>query len=317
VYALASCLRGEVPASADWEDLVRQANDHLVTPRLHPVFSARADLIAGDLRDYVQFLHDLNLERNLRLKEQAFEAIGALNASGIHPTVLKGVIILLTCPTEELGGRMVSDLDLLLTPDDLQQGSDLLGTLGYRQLDGYVGEHAHGKFYRPQDAGMIDLHHRPPGPGKLYPTLELELGDAVSTEGCSFRVPPPASRVVHLIAHDMFNDGGLATGQIQLRHLFDIADLMKREEVDWTTVSARFSGARLSLAFNLYVLNLMKITKASPAYAGDPGMMAHLFFQRQMLRERNNLFRRFDDAALRAVRQIRQKRRSLAISREN
>jgi hypothetical protein len=312
-YGLASCLRGEIPASVDWEELIRQANEHLVTPRLHAVFRARRDLVADDVREYVQLLHDLNLKRNVRLKEQALEAIGALNAAGILPTLLKGTIILLTCPADELGSRMTSDLDVLLTPSDLPRASEILRSLSYRDLDGNIGEHAHAKFYRPQDAGMIDLHHRPPGPGKLYPTLQLDLGEAATIDGRSFCVPAPTSRVVHLIAHDMFNDGGLSCGRMQLRHLFDIADLLQREQVDWASARARFSAARLSLAFDVYLLTLVKIAKAGAADIAARNVIAHLFFHRQMLMERSDRFRLVNHMAVRTIRSFRQRLRGAAM----
>src|SRR4051812_43313834 len=113
VEALAACLRGRPPQPLDWNEIIREANEHLVSPALGDAL-ARQDLVRvpDDLGAYLRLIHDRNLERNTRLRAQALEAVAALNAIGIEPVLLKGVCVLLTEPNERRGLRMISDIDL-------------------------------------------------------------------------------------------------------------------------------------------------------------------------------------------------------------
>lgn len=315
MHALAACLRGEIPPSADWLDIVRQANEHLVTPQLHRALDGPIrSRIPDDLCRYLRLVHELNAKRNARLRSQAAEAISVLNAAGVQPTLLKGCVFLLQAAEDDPGGRILSDLDLLLARADLEKGSDALLAAGYRRACGDAGQHAHGKFLRPEDAGAIDLHHRPPGPASLYPEADGELGEPATIDGIGrVRLPSAVGRVTHLIAHDMFNDGGLATGRIQLRHLFDIAGLSRETDIDWASVRARFSSPRLLPAFDTYAISLRRLARIEMPGAGRPGLAGRLQFGRQMAKAGNKRLCYVDDLVVGGIRKWRRERRRAAL----
>lgn len=105
--------------------------------------------------EYLSFLHDRNCDRNRRLRVQLLEAITALNAAAIDPILLKGAIHLFTCDEEELGARMISDLDISIAPAEMARAVPALMALDYSCFC------STRELARPDDVGVIELHDRP------------------------------------------------------------------------------------------------------------------------------------------------------------
>jgi hypothetical protein len=303
---LADALRGEAKGSVDWLGLIREANDHLVGPALHEIVSQNTT-IPDDVREYLHLIHHLNRARNTCLESQALEAIASLNAGGITPVLLKGAALLLTTPEHLKGRRLLSDLDLMLREADLVRGVEVLVRLGYRPVAGENGPHAFAKLARSKDAATIDLHHRPPGPSQLYRQPPLAAETSLTIGGAYMKIPSSADQAMQLIAHDMFNDGGLRDGTIQIRHLLDIAELSRRDRgMDWTSIRRRFEEHGMRIAFDVYALNLRHLLELAVDHRQAPSLLARLLFQRQLLKAKSRLFKRLDNHAIRLAQRIRQ-----------
>ena len=304
--ALAACLRGRPPPLPNWDAIVREANEHLVAPALG---AALADTpLPDDLSQYLRLVHELNRDRNACLKAQAIEAVGALNEIGIEPVLLKGAAILLDAPDERLGHRMLSDIDLAVPEERLTEAVERLVGLGYEAIMEDVGDHAHAKLLRAQDAGTIDLHHRPPGPERLYTAAPPLAAEPIVVEGRRMWRPSPTERAIHLIAHDMINDGCLVRGNVDLRHLIDLRDLVAGGGVDWEIVRTRFASPWLALALDVVLLNLRSLLDVEvPAKAGAAAWL----YRRQILRSRAGWFRAPNDLAARAALWVRRRAKHL------
>jgi hypothetical protein len=307
VEALAACLRGRPPQPPDWNEIIRQANEHLVAPALGDAL-ARQDLVRvpDDLGAYLRLIHDRNLERNTRLRAQALEAVAALNAIGIEPVLLKGVCVLLTEHNERRGLRMISDIDLQVPMARMAEVLDCLKGLGYCAMFD-VGDHAYAKLFRPQDVGIIDLHHRPPGPARLYNSSRETAEEPLVVDEYRMRVPSATERAVHLIAHDMFNDGCLIRGSIDVRHLLDLRDLVAAGRVDWEIIRSRFRSGWLSLAPEVCLTNLRELLEVDVPISFGHSRTASWLYRRQILRSRRAWFRIPNDWVVRAIRWAQRK----------
>jgi hypothetical protein len=304
--ALAACLRGCPPPAPDWDAIVREANEHLVAPALGAALAAVP--LPEDLSSYLRLVHGLNRERNACLRAQAIEAVGALNAIGIEPVLLKGAAILLDAPDERLGHRMLSDVDLAVPAERLHDALERLVGLGYEAIMEDVGDHAHAKLLRGRDAGTIDLHHRPPGPARLYDAAPPLAAELVVVDGCRMWRPNPTERAIHLIAHDMINDGCLVRGDVDLRHLLDLRDLVASGSVDWRVVRERLASPWLALALDVVLLNLRSLLDVEvPARGGAAAWL----YRRQILRSRAGWFRAPNDLAARAALWVRRRAKRL------
>ncbi|OWK22116.1 hypothetical protein AJ88_15325 [Mesorhizobium amorphae CCBAU 01583] len=85
--ALIAGLRGCPADRADWQAVIALANHTLLTPDLFSSLARAGQIhrLPQEVREYLEFVHDCNRERNLRLRTQLSEAVAALNRRDIVP----------------------------------------------------------------------------------------------------------------------------------------------------------------------------------------------------------------------------------------
>ena len=251
---LALALDGVLPDQEQWFDLIEIANKGWLGPALFLALKRAGSLgqVPEEPRAYLALLHDRNRERNLRLKSQLLEAVGALNAHDIEPIILKGAIHLLTCRDENLGERMISDLDISIDPPELPSARAALLPLGYANAP------SDRELARPDDAGLLEFHLKPSGRSSRYLSGDLRSScRTVRQDGVVALIPSATSRALHLIVHDMIKEGDYWRLRLDLRHLKDLADLARSPQgVRWGEVNSALGdrAGRLALQVQLQML---------------------------------------------------------------
>ncbi|WP_322513906.1 nucleotidyltransferase family protein [Rhodopseudomonas palustris] len=259
---LCDCLKGKVPQRADWTAIVGLANHTLTTPSLIGFVTAQRSAIPDEVAAYVHALHERNAIRNNRLSDQLEEAVVALNGAGIKPLLLKGAAMLATIPPTDRARRLMSDLDLVVRPDEIDAAMKALASIGYN-VD-YEADGQQKKWYadlkRPADVGMIDLHREFPGQSFLdQTTADLRSHLRASRLGAANAlVPSPELQALIFVMHDQFQDHDYWTGSIDLRHLLDLRTLIAAPGgVQWDGLMTMVSG---TLARNAVETQLMLLT---------------------------------------------------------
>jgi hypothetical protein len=164
------------------------------------------------------------------------DATAVLNTAGVTPTYLKGMAIWAARrPRADSYPRMMSDVDLLVRPDETKKALAALTAGGFKIL-GRHGDHRHdvADLWRDGDVGVLDLHRRPPGQQALTALFDIEAGALPTPWPGEARIPSPTRQVYLTCLHDMFHDGGFWRGGFDVRHLCDIAELARHPDgVDW------------------------------------------------------------------------------------
>ena len=257
LQSLIAALRGAPPADADWDAVIELAIRCWMAPALFIALDGRGVLsgLPADARDYLAFIHDRNRQRNLLLRGQLLEAVAALNRSSVRPILLKGAGTLFSAPDGRLGARMMSDLDLLVEDADQPVAHAVLAGLGYRAAE---GPH---ELWRPQDAGMLELHGAGTVSGLDGPLMMDRTNvSTVTCEAAQARLPSPALRALNLIVHDQIKDGDYWRGSIDLRHLHDLAELAQMPwGVDWFLLSRMIRSRLQRNAFETQLLALREL----------------------------------------------------------
>jgi hypothetical protein len=223
---LAEGLRGAPPPGCDWTAVVDLANQSLTTPQLAAAVAGAADPPPQSIAAFLDEVRRRNRERNSRLWRQLMDALEALNRRGVTPVALKGAALWLWS-----GGttdRLLSDLDLLVAPEEADLAIEALAAAGFQAGPRRAGPLVHvvSELGRPQDPGGLDLHQRPPGPPGLIDAAGLHARyRLMEVEGRTVRAPDPATQILHLVLHDQFHDGDFWRGGFDLRHSWDIAAL--------------------------------------------------------------------------------------------
>jgi len=227
---LSSGFHGRLSATTDWMELLEAANSALVTPSLYRALEAAgvAGEIPEDAAAFIAMIGLRNDERNLQLRALAFDAVEALNAVEVIPTYLKGMAVWASCdPAADRYPRMMSDVDLLVRPEQAERGIEGLLARGFRLLKRYdPNEHVVAELFRDGDVGILDLHQRPPGPRDMAERVGHDGQTQAAWPG-SARLPSATHQIYLTCLHDMFHDGGFWRGGFDVRHLCDIADLVR------------------------------------------------------------------------------------------
>lgn len=121
----------------NWEKVVQLSTKHYVFPALYCNIK-RAKLLRGipdDLVAYMKHITDLNRARNRKIIEQAKEINSILKEHNIQPIFLKGTCFLFQDFYEDIGERMVGDIDFIVSHDDFEQTIQILKKHGYDKLN--------------------------------------------------------------------------------------------------------------------------------------------------------------------------------------
>jgi len=240
--ALIAGLCGRVVDQPDWPGIIALANQTLLTPALFASLeqAGRIGNVPGDVRDYLQFIRDCNRERNQRLRLQLDEAVTALNAIGVAPVLLKGAVPLFL--SQAVPDRITSDIDLAVAARDEPLAQACLEELGY------VGVPDGRGMARDRDVGMLEL--------RAYRADGLGRPKLVQQGGLSVKIPPAQSRALHWIVHDLLKEGDYWRGRIDLRHMYDLAQLAESEAIDWSALRALLAGRSARNAVETQLLTL-------------------------------------------------------------
>jgi hypothetical protein len=281
--ALVACLKGEPPRIDDWTSVIGLANRSWLTPTLFSTLAraSRLDVLPHEVRDYCAFIHERNSERNRRLLAQLVEAVGALNALDIQPTLLKGAATLFTAPADRQGSRMMCDLDLMVTHGEHEAAEACLRGIGYRTTYGMEG------MWRPDDAGLLELHSGSGSFDRYYPKEELARSSTIASRGAEkVKLTSSTCRALHLIVHDQIKEGDYWRGTVDLRHLHDLYELTQAPEaIDWDYLRDVLSDRLGRHSLQTQVLALHALFGTPLPSVIRFGSMAHAQHWRRMVQQ--------------------------------
>jgi hypothetical protein len=199
-------------------------------------------------------------QRNELVRVEAIEVAQILNGIGVRPLFMKGGAHLLTDLYPDIAMRQVSDLDILVPAERINDCVAALGIEGITQLTDYQHPraHHHPQLGRTDLPVPIELHHRV----LAYPHCDFlpaeEMGSApleVAGHGVNASVPTPTIAVIHNIAHAQLSNHDCIYGRLDLRGLLDLALLSNARDgkIDWDQVNSRFvdAGWRQALEYHL------------------------------------------------------------------
>ena len=294
--ALCSCFRGEAPKNIDWISLIGVANDTLTTPALIDFVNRFGDDIPPDVKGYVREMSVRNQDRNQRLSDQLGEALIALNAIGVTPVLLKGAATLATAENTGNVARLISDLDIMISPEDVETALEALFAIGYRIYS--QSPRGAARFLldleRDGDVGMIDLHQNLPGHSYFYRSLgniRQHCSLIAGRLGTAY-IPAPTYQAFILIVHDEFQDSDYWTGNIDLRHLLDLRELAHSAEgIDWKLLSAISSSRLYRNALETQVIALHALFDVEVPRELVKRFIPRVQFQRRLIQSRMPLLR--------------------------
>lgn len=286
---LSRMLQGGLPEQTDWQTTIELAAQELVAPELYARLERHGHAIAlpQDARDFLEEIQVRNRARNVRLGDTLRDVLAALNGVSVEPVLMKGCATWVTsdgrieCADSD---RMITDLDLLVDPSEMNRAIDALLATGFSvgQDDRSKPDHPAIDLGRPSDVGMIDLHTRPPGPAGIEALDGLAKHCVpAALGGLKALAPPPTLQILIGVAHDQFGDGNFWRGGFSLRRLLDVAALADR--TDWAALRSFAAAPVLRVALASHLIAAQRIAGAGVPAEFTRDLWGALHYHRQRL----------------------------------
>lgn len=280
--------RGQV----SWELLASLSGLHLVSPTLQHSLRAKrlADQVPEDFMQFLDVVYEANLERNRALRAQTESTIRLLNAGGVEPVLLKGASRLIEGKDQDLGARMMADIDLLVHPDDVETAHEAFLSEGYSpqfpEID-YTGAHHLAPLIHPNECAPVELHtqlYSNADPAWLS-TEELWNGARlVKDHGLACRLLSPHHEPAYNVFHSEVHHRRFAKRLLGLRDLLDFSKDVRKggENIDWTFVRKTFSEHGLNDVLDAYLYKAYALYGVSTPDVEKAGRPARRHFKRSL-----------------------------------
>lgn len=256
LHTLIAAIQGTPPPDLDWMLLIAEANRTLTTGTMAEHLLHGEAPLPEDVRAFLTMILDRSADRNQRLSTQLSETLACLNAAGIRPILMKGMAALLSVGEGRLRGRILSDLDLMVPPSEMERAVESLRAIGYAPDPGSGDGTTSAVVFRTRDVGMVDIHCRMKGPGRSadYAQLEPECAGISLGEGMAL-LPSPTAQLWMLVLHDQLQDRDYWRGLIDLRHLIDMEALAQAPGgIDWRKLASWFPPGFAQAALHTQLL---------------------------------------------------------------
>jgi hypothetical protein len=240
----------------DWEAVVKVSTSHYVFPAIYCNFK-RVDFLKylpTDLVAYMKHITNLNRERNKQILQQARELNSLLLANNIRPVFLKGTGNLLEGLYEDIGERMVGDIDFLFSEKNFFNAIAILKNDNYTiqegQLDYFPEFRHYTKLVKPANIAAVEIHKEV--------TIEKYRGEfncKIISEDAqlinNFSVLSFENQLSLSIIASQINDHGFDLKNFSLRNAYDVFLLSKK--VDTKKVVSKFT--KLKNPLNCFLAN--------------------------------------------------------------
>jgi hypothetical protein len=284
--AVAQLATHQASPNSGWERVVSAAAGHLLLPALWKALRRKGlgDQLPLDVKDFLNEVYVLNATRNKALRAQAAEIVAALSQSSISSVLLKGGAFLFDSAEEDLGDRMMVDLDLLVPKGRLAESVAVLKDLGYETFgDEKLRPHHHPPLFREGEVATVELHWSTGERTELLPA-EHVFRDAIGLEPGASKVwiPSASHRVIHAMYHAAVQDGEFRRGIFSLKALLDMIAIAKAYPamIDWELIdsSMRRCGFGRVLEAQVYLAN--RLLNWPPPRSVSPTWRAALHYRR-------------------------------------
>lgn len=219
----------------DWQAVVAEADRHGLVPllqhRLQRCFSA--ELIPPPANGFLRRGHRACAVKNFLRFRALAPALAGLAQAGIPVIVLKGAYLAVMV-YENMSLRPMSDVDLLLHPEDMLRADPILAQAGFQRQE-LAATPAQGlnEFHYRQRSGKVQLEahwelYAPDYPFRFDLEAMWRTAVPVKIAGAEARAFAPEDQLIHLASH-----AAIHRFEFGLRSLVDLAEVVARLRIDW------------------------------------------------------------------------------------
>ena len=209
----------------NYDDLVKLASSHLMIPALYIRLKQNKllNLINDDFKKYLKYIYELNKSRNNNLMKELIELSTLYVKNEIKHVFLKGSAYMAYNRFNDIGERMVGDIDVLVDKSDYEKSIQLSKKFGYNNnYPSFLNNRHYPRLVHPKKLFALEIHHKLLlKNNKLLSTRSL-IQNKIKTEDGVY-VPNKIECILHTIYDSQINNYGNLYANISYRHHYDIA----------------------------------------------------------------------------------------------
>lgn len=249
----------------DWEWLVKSSSQQGVMTSAYCRLKHKnlIDVLPNDLNTYLSEITNINRNRNQSLLDQVKELSHLFNTHKIHHVFVKGCALLASGVYNDIGERMIGDIDVLVEPTHLHKAGRLLKETNYTSLDeslfGKYKDHRHlPRLIHPDRLGAVEIHSKllRTERRKILNIKEILANRRTIKDVC---VPTIETNLDILILNHQINDFGYLFKSINLKACYDSLALEQQNEPSIASKTSKYHR----LFYTLRALNFKPFSKTS------------------------------------------------------
>lgn len=223
---------------SQWQHWVKTGSDHLVLPsaflalRRHELLAQLPD----DLVQYLQYVYELNCERNQKILQQAHEVQYVLEQAGVRHVFLKGAGNLFDNIYRDNGERILYDMDILVGDGQMLRAAEVFADTGYDPVKPFNPRALSSTMHYPllvkEDCvAGVEIHCSPVQYmyKKILNSTMVFSAMQKSRMQSTLWVPGDREKIAHNFIHAQLMHNGHYHADVSLRDLYDLLLLSQRE----------------------------------------------------------------------------------------
>ncbi|WP_296313639.1 nucleotidyltransferase family protein [Winogradskyella sp. UBA3174] len=218
----------------NWDTLVIESSKHVSLPALYCRLRSRKllDVLPEELQVYLEKITSINRNRNKAILKQVDCLTQLFNTNQIDHVFLKGAALLAAGYYEDLGERMIGDIDILVAKNQVDIAFDLLIQQDYipsaQTLGAAFFEHKHlPRLTKKKHIAAIEIHR------KLF--INYQHDELSNTCIISHKqrinltaIPSPKHLAMHNILNHQINDYGRLYRSTNFRTAYDTLLILRK-----------------------------------------------------------------------------------------
>ncbi len=217
----------------NFEKFVKISSEHLLIPSLYVKLrnNSQLNLIPVDLGNYMLKIYKLNRDRNLQLIDELNFLAKNFSQNKIDYAFLKGSALILGDFYEDVGERMIGDIDFLYRKDQKPKLEKLLSELKYKTQTNKKYDYAFRHLPRRINAlklFAVEPHSELINKRQYLLNSEKILNNVIFTEN-GLKISNSTNTFNHLIYNDLFNDNGDTFLRFSYKNYYDLFSIKNKK----------------------------------------------------------------------------------------
>ena len=214
----------------NWNKFIWQCSNHLILQVIYLKFRKHELLseLPDQLTKKLSIIHQLNCDRNASILKQVDDITFALNKENIFPLFMKGTGNLLGGLYQDIGERIIGDIDFLVPEKDYLKAAGIMLAQGYEKPTPDYGLSKSAKHYprlfRKDVPADVEIHRAPVNivHSKYFNTKMIFRDKKCVPAHSGCYIPSEEHNIFQNFIHSQFDHQGYRLADASFRDLYDL-----------------------------------------------------------------------------------------------